>query len=326
MNILITGATGFIGSHLAELLQSKGHHLRCLVRKSSNLRWIKHLPIEFVYGDLFDAAVLASAVRGMDYLYHVAGITKARTKAEYFRGNHRATINLLDAVAAGNPTLKRFVHISSQTAVGPSVGGEAVDESASFHPITTYGASKMEAERECLNRMNQIPITIVRAPAVYGPRDTDVFEFFNTMNKGLQPMIGFNRKTVSLIHVQDLVEGIILAGEHGASVGQTYFISSEAYYDWKEVGEVTASIMGKNVIRLRIPEFMIYGIAAISELYSTISRKAVLLNLEKARDIVQDAWTCSIAKAQTELGFRQKISLERGITETISWYRQQGWL
>ena len=184
----------------------------------------------------------------------------------------------------------------------------------------------MEAERECLNRMNQISITIVRAPAVYGPRDTDVFEFFHAMNKGLQPMIGFNTKRVSLIHVHDLVDGIVLAGEHAASVGQTYFISSEKYYDWQEVGEVTASIIGKKVIRLRIPEFTIYAIAGISELYSIVSRKAVLMNLEKARDIVQDAWTCSIAKARTELGFRQKISLERGITETISWYRQQGWL
>lgn len=326
MRILITGATGFIGSHLVEALHAKGHQLRCLVRKTSNLVWIKHLPIEYIYGDLFDHDVLINAVSNVDYIYHLAGITKAKTRAEYFQGNHIATKNLLDAILIAKPNLKRFVHISSQTAVGPSEDGIPIDEHTSFHPITSYGVSKMEAEKECLKLMNAIPITITRPPAVYGPRDKDVFEFFNAMNKGLHAMIGFNAKQVSLIHVKDLADGIILAGEHPKAVGQTYFISSERYYNWKEVGTITASVMGKKALRLRIPEFGVYTIAAISELYSVVSRKPVLLNLEKARDIVQDAWTCSIAKAKSELGFREKFTLERGITETVSWYKQHQWL
>jgi nucleoside-diphosphate-sugar epimerase len=324
--ILITGATGFIGSHLADALAAKNHQLRCLVRKTSSLAWIKDLPVEYVYGDLFDHEVLRRAVREVDVVYHLAGLTKATTKEEYARGNHLATKNLLEAVLAERPGLSRFVHVSTQAAVGPSVGGVPVDETTPFHPITTYGVTKMEAEKECLRLMDRLPITITRPPAVYGPRDKDVFEFFSAMSKGLQPMIGFNNKQVSLIHVKDLVDGIIAAGEHPRAVGQTYFIASEQYYDWKTVGRITAGVMGKKALRLRIPEAGVYAIAAVSELYGLVSRKPVLLNFEKARDIVQDAWTCSIAKAQRELGFKESLSLEEGIRGTVAWYRHQGWI
>ena len=324
--ILITGATGFIGSHLADALHAKKHQIRCLVRKTSNLVWIKDLPVEYVYGDLFDMDVLRRAVRDIDVVYHLAGLTKAKTKEQYARGNHLATKNLLEAVLAERPGIGRFVHVSTQAAVGPSLGGKPVDEQTPFHPITTYGKTKMEAERECLRLMDKLPITITRPPAVYGPRDKDVFEFFSAMSKGLQPMIGFNNKEVSLIHVADLVTGIIAAGESPGGAGQTYFISSERFYDWKTIGSITAKVMGKRALRLRIPEAGVYAIAAVSELYGLVSRKPVLLNFEKARDIVQDAWTCSIAKAQRELNFRESLTLEEGIRNTVAWYRDKGWI
>ena len=325
MRVLITGATGFIGSHLAEKLHQKGYTLRCLVRKTSNLTALSGVPVEYIYGDLFTEAVLKDAVKDVEYIYHVAGITKARTKEEYFRGNELATKNLLEAVQAVQPRLKRFVHVSSQAAVGPSVNG-SIDETTPYHPITTYGISKMEAERDCRRVMDKIPITIVRPPAVYGPRDKDIYQFFNTMSKGLQPMIGFNRKDVSLIYVKDLVEGIVLAGESEKSVGQVYFISSEKFYDCREVGDITAAILGKKVVRIPIPELLVFFVAAISELYSTISKKAVLINWEKAKDIVQDSWTCWIDKAKRDLGFKEAYTLESGITETVRWYRENGWL
>ena len=326
MRILITGANGFIGSHLAEALHNNGHELHCLVRKTSDLKWLKGVPVQYHYGDLFDQAALRTAVKDVDYVYHLAGVTKAKTKEEYFKGNQLATKNILEAVAEVNPKLKRFVHVSSQTAVGPNEPDKPVDETTPFHPITTYGMSKMEGEKECLRFMDKFPITITRPPAVYGPRDKDVFEFFNTMKKGLQPMIGFGKKYVSLIHVRDLAHGIILAGEHPKGVGQTYFISSERFYDWKEVGDVTSRVMNKRALRLHIPIWGVYVIGAFAEIFSRFSSKPALLNLEKVKDIIQDAWTCSIVKAQQEIGFKEKITLETGITETVAWYKEQGWL
>ena len=326
MRALITGATGFIGSHLAEGLHYRGYQLRFLIRKSSDLKWIRHLPAELIYGDFFDNEALKKSVADVDYIFHLAGVTKARTKEEYFKGNHIATKNLLNAVLTTRPNLKRLVHVSSQSATGPSLDGKPVDEKTPLHPITTYGISKMEAEKECLKLMDRLPITITRPPAVYGPRDKDVFEFFNTINKGLQPMIGFTQKYVSLIHVKDLVDGIILAGEQPKAVGQTYFISSERFYNWKEVGELTAKIMNKRVLKIRIPEFVVYVIGGFTELLELLSSKPALLNFEKTKDIVQDAWICDVTKAKTDLGFREKISLEEGIRSTVTWYREQGWL
>ncbi|HMK39593.1 MAG TPA: NAD-dependent epimerase/dehydratase family protein, partial [Bacteroidota bacterium] len=211
MVALVTGATGFIGSHLVELLLKQRYAVRVLLRKTSDTVWLKGLPLDYVYGDLFDRDALQKAVTGVDYVFHSAGVTKAKTPEEYFRGNTEGTANILESVSRHNPGLKRFVQISSQTAVGPSPGAAPVSEEAASRPITTYGRSKLKAEGVCAGYRNSIPITIVRPPAVYGPRDKDVYEFFNTMSKGLQPMVGMKEKYVSLVHVGDLVRGFLLA-------------------------------------------------------------------------------------------------------------------
>jgi len=326
MKILITGATGFIGSHLAGRLHRDGHSLRAITRPSSDTKWLADIPITYTEGDYADNRFLREAVAGVDMIYHLAGVTKARTREGYFHGNRDVTRNILGAVLESNPGLRRFVHVSSGAAVGPASPGKPVDETTPFHPITTYGVSKMEAEKECLSVMDRISVTIVRPPAVYGPRDTDVFEFFRTMSMGFQPLIGFGEKQVSLIHVSDLVEGIVLAGEKPEAAGMTYFISGKRFYNWHEVGDVTAGIMGRTPFRVKVPEWCVYVIGALSQFFAQFGGKPAVLNLEKARDIVQDAWIFDGSKAARELGFREKLPLETGIRETVGWYRAQGWL
>jgi len=326
MTILITGATGFIGSHIAERLHAAGHPIRAIVRRSSDPRWLSSIPIDYREGDYDDPAFLRKAVSGVEAIYHVAGVTKAKTSEGYFRGNRDVTRNLLEATIDANPGIGRFVHVSSGAAVGPAARGGSVDEATPFHPITTYGVSKMEAEQECLRAMAKIPITIVRPPAVYGPRDTDVLEFFTAMRKGIHPLIGFGEKRVSLIHAHDLADGIILAGTHPQAAGGTYFISSARGYSWEEVGKVTAAVMGRKVIRVRIPEWCVYVLAAAAQFAASFGKKPAVLNLEKARDVVQDSWVFDGSKAVRELGFREKLSLEAGVRGTLEWYRRQGWL
>ena len=326
MLALVTGGNGFIGSHLVEHLLQRNYTVRCLVRKSSDLKWVQHLPVEFIYGDLFDNSVLKLALHNVDVVFHSAGLTKAKTKEKYFRGNQLATRNILEQTLRCNPSLKRFIHISSQAAVGPSFSEMPIDETVPFHPITTYGRSKMEAEKECHKFLDKLPITICRPPAVFGERDKDVFEFFKTMNSGIQPLIGFNNKKVSLIHVADLVDGIIQSGESENSIGQTYFIASEATYSWNEIGEVTAKVLGKKAIRIPIPEWVVYVIFGLGEIAGKFSAKPSIINWEKARDVTQQYWTCSAAKAKKDFGYKQNLTLESGVKRTVDWYKKEKWL
>jgi len=326
MKALVTGASGFIGSHLVDLLLHKNYSVRCLLRRTSSMSWLKGLPIEIVYGDVFDDAGLADAVRNVDVIYHCAGLTKAKTKEEYFRANAEGTRKLLDAARRFAPGLKRFVLVSSQTAAGPSSSKTPITENALPHPITTYGRSKLQAEEICLEFASYFPVTITRPPAVFGPRDKDIFEFFKTMSKGLQPVVGFGEKYISLIHVTDLVRGIVMAGESERSAGETYFISSKEVYGWKQVGAITRRALGRGALTLRIPEAGVYVIAAFAEFFGLFSPKPTLINFEKARDMVQDYWTCDASKAKRDFGFEQEISLESGIQQTVAWYKEKGWL
>jgi len=326
MKALVTGSTGFVGSHLVEKLLQKNYKVRCLVRPETKLEYVSGLPVEFANGNYSDLKSLKLAVADVDYVYHVGGVTKSKTRAGYFDANYKSTANLLQAIIEANPNLKKFVYVSSQTATGPGEGETAVDEETPCHPITNYGKSKREAEKECLAAKDKLPITIVRPPAVYGPRDKDIFEFFNTANKHLIAMSGFGRKTISLIHVQDLVDGIILAAENTDAAGKIYFIANEEIYDWDEVANVTKRILNKWALRIHIPHFLIYTIAVISEIIAGIQGKAALINIEKARDMVQKNWTCSVEKATHELGYRSKLTVESGIENTIKWYKGNGWL
>lgn len=328
MRVFLTGATGFIGSHLAELLVEHGHQVQALVRRTSNPRFVAHLPVTLVHGNMDDVESLRDAVEGVDLIYHVAGLTAARDREEYYRGNVIATRNLMEAALRYAPDLRRFVYLSSQTVVGPALGPEnPADESWPLRPITRYGESKAAAETEVQAIMSRMPATIVRAPAVYGERDAEILRFFKMVAMGIAPMIGFDRKLVSLIHVADLVRGCVLAGEHPKGVGETYFISSEKFYAWDEVGKITARIMGRRrVVNLRVPHAVAYAAAGVSGFLGRFQKKPPVFNYEKGRDITRRYWICSVAKAARELGYRQEISIEEGISRTVAWYRTHNWL
>jgi dihydroflavonol-4-reductase len=324
--VFITGATGFIGSHLADSLLKKNYSVKCLIRKTSNTRWLNDKGVEFVYGDLFSNDVLAEAVKDVDYVYHIAGVTFGKKKEDYYRGNSEATKNFIDVVYRSNPGLRKFVFVSSQTAVGPSYDGIPVDETTECRPITTYGRSKLEAEKEVTAYFDKMKCTIVRAPAVYGPRDAAIYEYFKAMSRGLQALVGLGTKKVSLINSFDLVDGIILAGESEKAVSNIYFISSEKFYTWREIGKLTSRLMNKRTVPVKVPHLVVYTVGAFAQFFSLFSSKPAILNLEKCRDLTRKYWICSAQKAMNELGFREKLGLEQGLKMTIDWYRENGWI
>jgi nucleoside-diphosphate-sugar epimerase len=323
---VVTGANGFVGSHLVDNLISKGFKVRCLVRKSSNLKWLDKKNVEIFDSGLFDKDGLRRAFKDANYIYHVAGVVKSKTKDGYFKGNVETTQNLLDVAVENSSTIKRFLVVSSQTVSGPSTEGNPVNEITECNPITTYGKSKLAEEELVLSYKDKLPITICRAPAVYGERDTEIFIYFQTFSKGLTTTIGFNKKELSLIHAVDLVEGFYLAAMSEKAKGEIYFISSEKFYTWQEINSITSKILNKKPIIIKVPHFLVYSIASVAQFFAMFSSKPATLNIEKAKDITQQYWTCNTSKAINDLGYRQKISIEDGIKRTCDWYKQMKWI
>jgi len=328
LKALVTGATGFIGSHLADLLLEKGYQVRCIYRKTSNLIWLKDKPFELIEAGLSDPDSLKNAVEGIDYIFHSAGLVTARNDEEYLKANRDGTKNLLEAALKYAPNLKRFLLISSQTAVGPSASlDNPVNEKTPLHPITAYGRSKKAAEEEALKYIDRLPITIVRPPAVYGPRDIGIYDIFKVVNKGLITLIGFKKKYISLINSWDLCRGILLAAESENSIGKSYFISSDKFYSWEEVMGIIKTEFGKkHIITIKIPHSLVLSIAGISEFFGRFSKKPPIFNYDKGKDFIQNFWTCSIENAKKDIGYEPKVSLEEGIRATLNWYKENSWL
>jgi nucleoside-diphosphate-sugar epimerase len=323
---VVTGANGFVGSHLVDVLIDKGFAVRCIVRESSNLRWLEGKAVEINNCGLFDKEGLSKALNDVTYVFHVAGVVKAKNEEGYFKGNVETTRILLEAALENKDSIERFIVLSSQTVTGPSLDGKPVTEETECKPITTYGRSKYEQEKLALSYSDKLPVTICRAPAVYGERDTEIFIYFQNFAKGLTTTIGFDKKVLSLIHARDLVEGFFKAAVSENTVGKVYFISSEKFYSWPEVNAVTSKVLNKKVIKIPVPHLMVYTIAAVAQFFSMFSSKAATLNLEKAKDIVQHAWICDTSKAMKDFDYKQNISIEAGIKRTVDWYKEMKWI
>lgn len=323
---VVTGGNGFVGSHLVDYLLEQNFAVRCITRKSSDLKWLKGKDVEIIDSGLFDKEGLRKAFTGASYLYHVAGVVKSKKPEGYFKGNVETTRTLLETAVEFKNSFKKILIVSSQTAGGPSLDGEPVTEAIEPHPITTYGRSKLEEEKVASEFFNELPITICRAPAVYGERDTEILIFFKTYHTGIFTTIGLDLKHINLIHVKDLVRGFYLAAISERAKGEIYFITSEKIYTWDEIGKVTEKALNRHALHIIVPHFLVYGIAAVAQFFSIFSSKAATLNLEKARDITQKDWICSSQKAFDHFGYKQEISLEEGIKRTVNWYREMKWI
>ncbi|HWP44374.1 MAG TPA: NAD-dependent epimerase/dehydratase family protein [Blastocatellia bacterium] len=324
--VLVTGGTGFVGSHLVDRLVERGRAVRCLVRRTSNLRYLKHPQVEITYGGLDSSTDWDSALADVDTIYHVAGLTFARRREDYFAVNHRGTEAILAAAIKHRAQVKRFVLISSLAAIGPGRDGKPVDEDTPAYPITPYGQSKLMGEEALRTAGDLLAWTIVRPPAVYGPRDYALFELFKSIARGIAPTIGRHDKLVSLVHARDLADGIILAGESSASAGRTYFISSEEAYSLKAVIELLSAVFSRKVRTLAIPQAVAYGAAVVAEAAAAFAKKPPVINRDKVKDLAQACWACSIERARRELGYGPRVPLEEGLRETVDWYRREGWL
>jgi len=326
LKALITGATGFVGSHLADKLIEKNYDVYCLRRSTSNIRWLKDKNVNFVDGDLFSNDALEKCISDMDFVFHVAGVVKAKSREGYMKGNYESTKNLLEISAKVNPGLKKFIFVSSLAATGPAVDSKFVDENTIPHPITSYGISKLKAEQEVINYKDKLKVTIIAPPAVFGPRDTEILVYFKTFGGGLNSVIGFDDKYLSLIYVEDLVTALILAAENDKANSQKFFVSMDKAYNWDEIGDVTSKILNKKALKVRLPHSLVFTVGYFAEFFSKFSKNAATLNMEKCKDITQLRWTCSNEKIKSELGFNADYTLESGFRKTIEWYKEMKWI
>lgn len=319
MKALVTGATGFIGSSLAEALVRRGDDVTCLVRPTSDRSRLELLGVRFLFGDIGQPETISDAVGGFDVVYHLAGLTKAARPAHFFRANAEGTENLVKALSRAR-CAGRLLFVSSLAAAGPSLDGEAVREETPEHPVSAYGESKLAGEKAVRAAAGALDFTIVRPSAVYGPRDRDFLVIFRAIRKRVFPFWGTSH--YSLIYVDDLVRGIIRAAEHPSASGETFFLASPEIVTNEEIADAIASALGRRPVRVPIPAGLMSLLGAVAQ---KIDKKGII-NTDRIKDFQYRRWTCDAGKAARLLGFRPEVSLREGISWTADWYRKNKWL
>lgn len=326
MRALVTGATGFIGFHLAERLLLRGHEVLCLVRKTSVLNHHKKIDVEIVYGDLTDKESLDQFNTNIDVVFHLAGILGGWgiPKEAYWKINVEGTRNLLDLFTQTH--IERFVYCSSAGVLGPLEKPPA-DENFPLKPSNVYERTKAEAEKIVLAYYHEagLPITIIRPEFVYGPRDVHTLGLFKAIQRGIFPLIGGGESTLHPTYVDDLTQGFELCVEKQRAVGETYIIAGERYVTVRELATKIAEALGVSPPRFNIPVWLADAVAWLMEASASISDFQPILTRSRVKFFTQNRG-CDISKARRELGYEPTVSLEEGLKRTVDWYRKNGYL
>lgn len=330
VKVLITGASGFVGTHLLEAVADKGWEIHAAVRKSSNVENIKSLVSKFVYLDQGDYGAVSNCfeAESYDYVIHAAALTKAKNDQELFAVNVGNTENLIRAAFSSSQPPKRFVFVSSLAAIGPIAynAESAIDENTPYAPVTSYGRSKRDAEQMIKDNFSKFPISVFRPTAVYGPREKDLFILFDTLNKGLDPYIGRKPQKLSFVYVKDLVQVLLQGCIVEQDCLQFYNISDGNAYSRFAMAEIFKEVFSKKPLRLFIPYSVVSLFAKLSAFIYKGSTKTPTIYPERLGELTAENWSCSIEKACVNLAFEPRFNLERGLTESLLWYKQNKWL
>lgn len=328
MKVLVTGASGFLGSHVAEQLSAEGHDVVCLVRKSSNTKLLRTLPrVTLAEGAVEDGPSVREAMRGVEGVVHSAGLVKARGPEEFQRINVEGTQNLLAAAREIAPNLRRFVFVSSLAAVGPSADGSPVAPDAEPNPVTHYGRSKLAAELAVVAEKDRLPVVVIRPPMIYGPRDNESFAFFQSVSRRFLPYLGDGKNTLSVIYAEDAANACVKALSADVPSGRRYFVEDGNVYVWREMLEEIERALGKKAfVRVSVPFFVLRAAAAMSELSGKAAGKAVMLTRDKVNELSAPHWVCDASETRRELGWTPRVDWAEGTRRAAVWYRENGWL
>jgi nucleoside-diphosphate-sugar epimerase len=319
--ILITGATGFVGSHFVEALARHGVKARALVRPTSDTSLLDRQGVARVTGSLGDADSLVRAVAGARVVVHMAAATSALRQDTFHDVNAAGTRRLVAAMEQTGS--RRLVYLSSLAAAGPAAK-RPLGSDDEPKPLTTYGRSKLEGERIALGS-DAVEGVVLRPPAVYGPRDRELLPFFRLARRGVLPVIGSLERRLQLIHARDLAEALVCALRAPSPTG-IYHVAESTAYTWAEVLEHMASAVGRRGARVTVPAAVLRAAAGGSQLAARLSRRPAVFDREKAVELLAEGWVCETDRARGDLGFEAGIPLPRGLRDTASWYRAHGWL
>ena len=331
MKILITGASGFIGSFIVEEALRRGFETWAAVRKSSSREWLKDERINFIELNLSSKAQLVEQLKGkaFDYVVHAAGVTKCLNKADFRRINTEGTKNLVDALIETGMPLKRLVFVSSLSVFGAikeQQPYEEIRESDMPQPNTEYGRSKLAAEQYLDSLGSRIPYIILRPTGVYGPKEKDYFIMAKSIKQHSDFAVGYRQQDITFVYVEDVVQAIFLALEKGEN-GRKYFLSDGQVYQSATFSKLIHEALGRPWwIRLTVPEWVLRIVTFCGEYTGRMTGKVTALNNDKYNILRQRNWRCDIEPARKELGYQPKVMLDEGVKRTIKWYQEHGWL
>ncbi|MGA3014188.1 MAG: NAD(P)-dependent oxidoreductase [Bacteroidales bacterium] len=332
-NVLVTGASGFIGSFLVEEGLKRDYTVYASVRKTSSKKYLKDSHIHLLEMDFSSIEnikrtfeICKSQNLRFQYIIHNAGITKAARKEDYFRVNFINTQNFIQALIQTDMIPEKFIYMSSLAAYGPGDPEtlHPVMLSDTPHPIELYGKSKLESEKY-IQSLTMFPWVIFRPTGVYGPREKDYYVFFKTMNRGLETYIGNRKQILTFIYVKDLVR-LIFDALKSSIVRKAYFVSDGREYDTETFARITKEVLNKKTIKIRVPSLIVKYIASGLEKFYGIWGAIPTLNKDKYNVLISTNWRCEIEPLQNDFGFIAEYDLEHGIKETIEWYNTQHWL
>jgi dihydroflavonol-4-reductase len=323
--VLITGGTGFVGSHVVEAYLASGWNVRALVRDPRRLKWLSGLNADFVEGRLNDVASLQRAVEGCTTVVHCAALTKAVHAREYFQINAEATATF--AKAAREAGVNRFIFCSSQAAAGPAPLGQVSREDDPEIPITDYGRSKLAGEQSLRSEAGSMEWIIVRPPAVIGPRDEQFLSLFQGVVKyGRYPLFGGTKFEYSFVCVHDLTKALHLAGTATSGANSVYYVCNDETLTWGGAASIIGEIIHRRVKPLVLPKPMLSVMGFGSSIYSALSRKPALLSRDKLNEILTPGWVCSGEKIKKAWGFNCTCSIRQTLAETYDFYVREKWL
>jgi len=327
MKVLLTGANGFVGSHILDQLLARQTAVVVLLRPNSDRRFISSQlsQVQICTGGLDQPATLDAALEGVTHVIHCAGATKALNAEGFLAVNQLGTRNLVAAVNRRGSQIQRFVHISSLAAAGPATSDHPRREKDSPAPVSDYGRSKLAAEREVTERC-QPAWSIIRPSAVYGPRDGEFLRLFKAARAHLLPRFGGGRQQLTLVYVGDLAGAVVAALTHPNAAGETFFAGSPEVVTAAELAQNIATTLGVRTVPLPLPNAVLWLACQWAEGVSRLTKKANVLSAQKYAELVTPGWVCDVSRLRGELGFECRTTLREGLARTRDWYQAEGWL